>query len=122
MKSTPSIATLQAVKSMRDVLRECFQNDPARMREAAEYFVRNGRPPNDLGRPYQVALGSRPRGKWWLSVLKRLNDAEASTAMEVLECDVDSIARLAIAWDAVAQGREVILLKNGRRFARVVLF
>lgn len=120
MKSTQSINALQAVKSMREVLRECFQNDPTQMRQAAEYFIRNGRPPTDLGRPYQAALGSRPRWKWWASVLKRLNEAEAQ--VEIVEIDVDSIMGLSAAWDAVVQGREVILLRNGRRFAKVISF
>jgi len=118
MNREAAIARLSEVKSMRDVLESCFDNDPYGMRRAAEYFSKNGRPPVDLGKRYRKALGTRARGPWWTSVLSRLRRLDSPSPEQ--EADVDSISQLRATWESVARGRTVVLCRNGRRFARVL--
>lgn len=104
--------------SQKTVLRSCFGGDVEEMLRAANYFLENGRPPRDLGKPYRAALGTRPRRPWWLRVREEL--ASHVTRRETLVFDCDSVNQLSAAWNAVRRGHTIVLALDGTQFAQVV--
>lgn len=108
-------------KSMQDVLDNCFGGNKEKMCNAAEFFLKHNRPPEDLGSEYRKALGSRPRRPWWTSFLEHIGKPKPDKK-KLKIFDVNSIDDLNFMRAHVKKGKSCFLSLKSCVFAMVSPF